>query len=199
MNPKTRAELWIPALFLSAALAACNGSGPQNLSKQDEQRAEQELAAGDRAAKAGKHGEAEVHFTRVLDICPWSNIAYDRRANAREQLGKTREAIEDHTKAIEKAEDNYKCIHYNNRARLHHRLGKVTEAENDFNSAIDQLNAMEVPHPGYLFDCYYNRASFFLDTGRPDRCTADCNKVLSTNPDPATRKNFEELKRRADR
>jgi len=174
------------------ALASC--AGGRNISPEVAREAVRVYEEGRRAAADGDHARAVSLFTRALDLAIFPQ-PYEARAASREALGEFDRALGDLGRALEETSDVDRARVHFNRARFLQRRDRLDEAEGDFTLAIERQE--EWPDLRYLPDFYLGRAAFYLDTGRPFLCAADCEAMLSRDPDPETRALFEDLLRRA--
>jgi tetratricopeptide (TPR) repeat protein len=133
------------------------------------QTAEDWYKKGVTSYEAKKFEDGIVFFTRAIENghIPLK-CAYYYRGNAKRDLGKTLEAIDDYDKAI-KLDPDYTYA-YNNRGVAKENLGKSQDAINDFDKVI-QLN------PNYAH-AYYNRGIAKMTLNKSQDAIDDFDKAI---------------------
>ena len=126
------------------------------------------------AYERGEHFDALKLCNEVLELDPYSAVAYSYRAAAYVGLKDYNKAIDDANKAIEIKPTYYYA--YNNRGLAYFELGNYEQAVNDFSESIKRVGKRKYTIP------YYNRAAAYIELKDYNKAIDDCNKAIEFQP-----------------
>lgn len=181
------------AVLLSGLLMSCSTSSPSTPTE-DATRAYREAQE---AYQAGQHDRAIERAGVAIRGAPSAPGPYLVRAKALQAKGRNGEAEADFGRAIEKSSEASRAVYHFWRGLFHHDLARFEKALQDFDRACELQSTQ--PNREYFVECYRLRAKTYLALGRRQDAVRDCDFILARNPDEITRKEFEDIKRQAQK